>query len=546
MPSRFSLVGSLVVVLLFGSATAAWAQPRAIGLATSQLDNLGLKQEWSTQLPIDAAYSRIRHFTQVIGHEDPLIVFEVKHNDEVRRFSSSDLNTFGRPLGEEGAKAQAESYMARIDESQKPELKRNEIPTITYYVMTDNGILHALDGRTGRMLWTQSHGNRRLVTHKPAGNDEMVAYTQGTTLFVLHRANGEIKWQRKLEGAPVAGPEFSDSKIFVPLTNGQVYVYDFDGGPSLAQSYTSIGKIVTPVSATSTTVNWATDRGFFYVGDSHRNRVRYRLEANGKIVSQATNFQHLYLYFTTTDGYVYCLFAPDGAVQWRYSTGEEIVTSPIAVRDSVYVTLRYGGLYKLSLTHGELRWFAPRVRQFLSASDRYVYALDDLNRLLVLDAKSGALVGATDLRGFDFFETNHATDRIILGTRTGRLQVLRASGLAYPQIHVKMVRPATPEEEADMEKPAPARPRPGVEDPFGAPAADPFADDPFGAPAAGETPADDPFGGPPASADPFGGPPAGADPFGGPPEDSNPFGGPPADADPFGSGGDDDNPFGGT
>lgn len=535
MPSRFSLIGSLVVALLCGSATAAWAQPRAVGLTTAQLDNLGLKQEWTTQLPIDAAYSRIRYFTQVIGLENPLVVFEVKHNDEVRRFSSADLNTFGRPLGEEGAKAQAESYMARVDASQKPELIRNEIPTITHYVMTDNGILHALDGRTGRLMWTQSHGNRKLIPQKPAGNDEMVAYTLGTTLYVLHRANGEIKWQRKLEGPPAAGPEFSDSKIFVPLTNGQVFVYDFDGGPSLAQSYTSIGKIVTPVSATSTTVNWATDRGFFYVGDAHRNRVRYRLVANGKIVAPATNFQHLYLYFTTTDGYIYCLFAPDGAIQWRFSTGEAIETSPVAVRDSVFVTLRFGGLYKLSLTHGELRWFAPGVRQFLSASDRYVYAVDDLNRLLVLDSKSGTVVGTTDLRGFDFFETNHATDRIILGTQTGRLQVLRASGLEYPQIHVKMVRPATAEEEADMEKPAPERPRPAMEDPFGGPAADPFAD-PFGAPAAGDAPADDPFGGPPAGADPFGAPPA---------EDANPFGAPPAASDPFGGGGDNDNPFGG-
>ncbi|MEX0791927.1 MAG: PQQ-binding-like beta-propeller repeat protein [Pirellulaceae bacterium] len=533
MPSRFALISSLVVVLLFGSVTAAWAQPRAIGIAASQLDNLGLKQEWSTQLPINAAYSRISHFTQVIGHENPLVVFDVKHNGESRRFSSADLNTFGRPLGEEEAKAQAEQYLARIDKSQKPELTRNEVPTITYYVMTDNGIIHALDGRTGRLLWTQSHGNRKLVSQKPAGNDEMVAYTLGTTLYVLNRANGEIKWQRKLEGPPAAGPTFSESKIFVPLTTGQVFIYDFDGGPSLAQNYFSIGKITTPVSATSTTVNWATDRGYIYVGDSHRNRVRYRLEANGKIVAPAANFQHLYLYFTTTDGYIYCLFAPDGAVQWRYSTGEEITTSPIAVRDSVFVTLSHGGLYKLSLTHGELRWFAPRVRQFLSASDRYVYALDDLNRLLVLDSQSGAVVGATSLRGFDFFETNHATDRIILGTKTGRLQVLRASGLEYPQIHVKMVRPATPEEEADMEKPAPERPRPAAEDPFGAPAADPFAD-PFAAPAAGETPADDPFGGPPA----------GANPFGGPAEDANPFGAPPADDNPFGGGGDDDNPFG--
>ena len=204
------------------------------------------------------------------------------------------------------------------------------------------------------------------------------------------------------------------------------------------------------------------------------------------------------------------------------------MTSPITVRDSVFVTLRYGGLYKLSLTHGELRWFAPRVRKFLSASDRYIYALDDLNRLLVLDSNSGAMVGSTDLRGYSFFETNHATDRIILGTQTGMLQVLRASELEYPQIHVKMVRPATREEEsAAEEKPPAERPRPA--------AANPFAD-PFGGPAAGETPAADPFGGPPASADPFGAPPE---------EDANPFGAPPADANPFGGGGDDANPFGG-
>lgn len=490
-----------------------------------ELERLGLEKQWSGQLPIDPTRSEIESFRQVVSLEHPMVVFEVEHNGRTASFSSTELNRFGQPLGEEGAKARAEQHMARLDTRQgEPVFVRREVPTVTFLVQSTAGMLTAVDGRTGQNQWTQNYGRRGFPQPRAAANDEIVAVLNDFSLYCLNRNDGSIRWSKKLDGVPVAGPAIGDNQIYVPLRDGTVIAYNFDGGPNVIPRYKSIGRITTPLVVAGNSVAWSTDRNFFYVGYADKAQVRYRIESSGPISSPPSSYGPFRLFFTTETGYLYCVYATDGSIQWRFSCGQPIDQSAVTVNERVYVTQMRGGLYQLDMKTGEVQWFVPRLQKVLAVNDQYVYCLEGNQTLVALDVNSGAKVGQLNVSGYDFFHTNSQTDRIILGSKSGRIVVLRSSAIPYPQVHVKVTAPAA-EGEAEAEKPEGDQAEPKAE-----PAVDPFAQpdapaDPFAAPG-GEVA--DPFGGGgDAAADPFGGGGgAAADPFGG--------GGGGAAADPFG------------
>ncbi|GAA4429883.1 PQQ-binding-like beta-propeller repeat protein [Bremerella cremea] len=545
-----SRIAIFTVVMM--AATPAMAQLGPRIFSPIELERIGLEKLWSGQLPIDPERSKLDSFRQVVSLRDPLVVFEVEHAGRTTTFSANELGTLGQPLGEEGAKKKAEQFVARLDTRKgEPVINRLEIPEVTFLAQSSAGTLMAVNGRTGKLDWTKSYGRPGFPQPAPAANDKYVFVINNFKLNCLFRGNGEVKWTKPIEGVPIAGPVVGDEFVYIPLLDGTVVAYNFDGGPRLTPRYKSIGRIVKPMVATPTSVAWATDRNYFYVGYADRPLVRYRIESSGEILAPPSSQGPLRLFFTTETGYVYCIYSTDGTIQWRFSCGLPINSSAIAIDDGVYVTLQRGGIYKLGLEEGDVKWFVPRVDKFLSANDQYVYCLDENKNLVVLDIKSGARVGGLDLGGYDFFYTNSQTDRIILGTTTGRMVVLRSAADPYPMVHVKVKAPAKPEEgEAgdgkEGDKGAPAKP---AVDPFAPPAAggggvvDPFA------PAGGGGGTADPFGGSSGggnAADPFGGSGGGggsSDPFGG--GSSDPFGGGSSggNSDPFGGGGSD--PFGG-
>ncbi|RCS52889.1 hypothetical protein DTL42_08660 [Bremerella cremea] len=538
------LVSRLAIFALVAlAATPAMAQIGARTFSPYELERLGLEKVWSGQLPIDPQRSELETFRQVLSAKDPMVVFEVEQNGKTVTFSSNELDIIGKPLGEEGAKKKVDQYVARLDSSKgEPQVTRREVPNETFLVQSSSGILMAVDGRTGKADWAELRGNPRFPQTTPDANDDIVVSVSGFTLSCLRRDSGAVMWTRDLDGLPIAGPVVGDEFIYVPLLDGTVVAYNFDGGPRLVPRYKSLGSIRKPMLATTSSIAWATDRNYFYVGYADRPLVRYRIESSGEIIAPPSNSGALRLFFTTATGYVYCVYSTDGSIQWRFSCGEPIDSSAIAIGESVYVTLQRGGMYKLGIEEGEVGWYVPRIKKFLSAGDKYVYALDDDGDLVVLDINSGARVGSMSLQGYDFFHTNSKTDRIIIGTKTGKMVVLRSSALPDPLVYVKVTKPgekpAPPEGKPEKEAAAPMGEAGG--NPFAAPAAGGGGSvaDPFGPPATGGGNTADPFG----SGGSDGG--SSADPFGS--GSSDPFGS--GSSDPFGSGADSGsgmkNPFG--
>lgn len=593
----------VAVVLVWCGGAAYGQYGRAVLLNEQTAARFGLTRAWHAQIALDPARGRVRTMSQYVSSTRTQTVYHVVSPLGNYSFLETTLNQFGHPIGPMGAVEQAARKIVEICEQLQtqppagvpidkdavdaahqaaqqvlqniedfrqeqykaekpqepdidklatplfrraaaapdalPKLEQLVVPEVTLFVSTDLGVIHVLDGLTGRTQWTMQLGEPGHPNMTPVANENVVAVVSGVRLYILDRATGRIMWEKKLEQVPGASPVLNDDFVFVPTLSGRLEAYRLfriEDDPIRRTRYVpGTGRAMVQPVATPFSVAWATDRGFFYVADGIQLSVRYRLETGRDItVAPAYVPSKNLLLVGSIDGYLYCIQEYSGEIFWRFSAGEPIVQKPVVVDDVVYIVTDTGGMFQISLENGADQWWTTGVRKFLAASEQRVYCEDRSGNIAILDRKSGGLVGNIPAMHLDFKFTNMQTDRLFVGTTRGTLMCLHEAQRDWPlfhwQIEPQQRKAQGKEVAAAGEAPtAPAEP-PATTNPFGG------AADPFG----GSKPAADPFGGDKPAADPFGGGAPATDPFGGGKPAGDPFGG---TTDPFGGATD---PFGGT
>ncbi len=525
------ICGSLIG--LIAAPQSGRAQVGSSGLVSPIVARrLGLARKWFTQIELDRSRSRIVFVTQFVSSERFFTVHEVKFDGRKLTFTELDLDDSGQLLGREGAKQLAErKHRQLVNNGVEATLDSFEVPHVELYVQTDGGTLHALDGETGRTIWSRCVGHPQRITLAPAADDRYVASVNGSTLFVFDRATGEIIWQRKVRGAPGAGPGLTQYRVFVPMVDGMMESYRLQSYRQPPWLYKSHGHALLQPTVSAESISWPTDRGYFYVARPNQQGIRFRLEATDAILGRATYQKPNRLFVASADGYVYAIHEKNGDVVWRFSTGETITHSPIVIGDSVYAITDHAGMFSIDVETGTERWWTPRISKFVAASNERLYCMGKTDRLVVIDAKTGGHFGSMPMDNLDLILTNWKTDRIYVGTTTGTMQCLHETQLEWPLSHIPL----------ELEEKQPeiiqidlgVGPKDGGKDPFAAGAGDqkdPFEDGPGGG-VQEEDPFESGLGGGGQNDDPFGGGNDGGQ-----------------DDDPFGAGNDggqdDDDPFG--
>lgn len=528
--------GYLVLALALVLPATAQAQVSRQGLLPADaLHAYGLDRMWFTQVDVDRSRGKIVGLNQHVSSTKFHTVFEFIHAGRRYVVSERDRDAFGDMIGVEAAKLKAEGALATLKaelaaagkpETETPTLETRVVPQITLAVSTNRGMLQLIDGETGKTLWSTLVGNPQHPTTEPAVSDEHVAVCNGSTLYVFKTEDGQLAWQKRVQGAIGAGPAITDELIYVPMINGTMETYTI-ADPRRARIFRAFGHTQVQPVASAQSVAWPTDQGKLYVGFARGGTMKYRVEATDAMTSPPTFLPPDKIIATSMDGYVYCIDEPRGQIIWRFTTGEPIGQMPLAVGETVYAVTDSGELYAIDAVNGTERWMTAGVYGLVAGNDKRLYATDSTGNLLILDAGSGSRLGSVPTAAPMLPFTNVHTDRIVMATRSGLIQCIRERDLVWPVLHQQFDGPAR-----QKAKPKATPPAAGDGD---KPAADPFAgpgeEDPFGggAPAAPK-PMADPFGGD-DGADPFGGDDA-ADPFGGGEmqDDSKPG----AEADPFG------------
>lgn len=368
--------------------------------------------------------------------------------------------------------AHAEPVLVRYDEAARHGLERAwfaQIPVdpgrsrvstwyldeAQIYCVTDSGLVTSLNAETGAALWTQQVGRPGVPAFGPEANSKFVGVVSGSRLYMLDRVTGRVKWSRDLGSAPSSGPALSEDYAFVALVTGRIEGYKLDDPKAQPWYYQSKGRTHLRPTTTGSVVSWPTTEGYLYVSAADEPGVLFRLETNDDIVTSPAELAP-YLYIASLDGYLYCLDEGNGFEQWRYATGYPIMSSPALVDDHAYVASIEPALHCLDAKTGAIRWIALGVSHFGSQGKQRVYASGRYGELIILDSKTGSLVGR--LHTAEGLKTlvNDQTDRIFLVNDRGLVQCLREIGAVEPTIYRQ---PPAKEEEA------PAKPT-GETNPF--------------------------------------------------------------------------------
>ncbi|MBP90730.1 MAG: hypothetical protein CMJ64_29135 [Planctomycetaceae bacterium] len=503
MLKRLLLCG--LAFLATQTATPIDAQVFSSLVSNVEANRFGLERVWFTRMQFDRARGRIAFVRQHVSSKRGYRVYEIQSDRGRTVITDRDLDRFGVELGRAGAERKANKLVQQLTQvGSKAEMKTRVLPEITIYAVSDTGVVEAIDAENGRTRWTTTIGKRDYPVEAPGANDDYVAVLNGSSLYLLDQATGAIVWRAITRGAPGAGAAVSDNYVFVPMAGGTIEGYDIQDGRRPPWIYQGRGRAVVQPVIAGTNIAWPTDVGHLYVAEANRTGIKYRIETTKPIVARATALPPDRLITLSTDGYVYCMHASSGGLQWQFSTGEPLVKPAVVIGDSVFVVTDDDNLYRLSAETGQEVWWAPRVREVLTASENRLYCIGDTGRMMIFDANTGGRLGTLSTELLDVKMVNYQTDRIFLGSGTGVIQCLREVQAEWPLIRTGGLE----EEDPDAKKKAPSEvpeeamesevpEEPAGSDPFGT-GSDSSSDssDPFGTGSDTSSDTSDPFGSP--------------------------------------------------
>jgi outer membrane protein assembly factor BamB len=379
----------------------------------------------------------------------------------------------------------------------------------TLFVQTKIGTVHAIDGETGRTIWTAEVGSPRHPSMPIGLSESRVAVLNGTTLYVLSRSTGQLEFSKTMRGVPIAGAALSEEAAFVPNTSGQIETHSLieEDHRNLANLRLE-GQELTQPAVSYVGVVAASGRGDIGLANLAGTELIFRLPTNNGFRAAPAAWGSRF-YAGNVGGLLYAFEGVGGSEKWSFAAGSAITQSPAPFADAVYVLCEDLTMYRVSTETGREEWMAKNIRRFLAKSPTKVYTLDRFGRLATLSAKSGALIDLAAIPPLAFPVTNTDTDQIFLATDTGLIQCLRELELTK-RLDYRPPKKEAPEK-IDLSKPKPgAKPALKTPPPAQPPAdATPVQPPPAAKPPMPATPVDDPFGPaevkPAEVGDPFGG-----------------------------------------
>jgi hypothetical protein len=372
----------------------------------------------------------------------------------------------------------------------------------TLFVQTGIATTHAIDGETGRTLWVADVGAPSHPSLPLGISESHVAVLNGTTLYVLDRASGQVVFTKSTRGVPTMGAALTSEAVFVPTTSGQVETYSIieDDHRGLA-NLRLVGDELAQPAVSYLGVAICTDGGNFGLASLDGKSLHFRMPTDfGFVASPAAWGPRVYA--GNMGGLVYFFDDVKGPEKWSFATGSPVTQAPVPFADAVYILCEDLRMFRVSAEAGREEWMAPNIRSFLAASPTKVYAIDRFGRLAVLSAKTGALIDRVSMPPFAFPITNNDSDQIFLATSSGLIQALHEIE-AGKRLNYRPPNPeplteettaeadkATASEAASPAEPPAAKeppalkpmpmPMPPAENPFGPPTKAPDAENPFG------------------------------------------------------------------
>lgn len=264
----------------------------------------------------------------------------------------------------------------------------------TVYAGGQDGRLHALDARTGKLRWAFRAGGP-IRTRAAVSSGDVYFQADDGWLYRLAAANGEERWRVKVVEKAIERLPFDDPKSRydrfgsdVTVAGGRLYLGTHDGR-------------VLAVDPSGGETLWA-----FAAGDSV---LAAPAVVGGRV------------FFGSFDGHVYALDAATGKLLWKRDTRGAVVSTPAVAGDRVVVGNRAYDLLGLDAATGEPAWtryiWFSWVESSAVVHDGTAYVgSSDAAAVYAFDARTGERRWKTDVFGWAWGQPAVTDARVYAGT----------------------------------------------------------------------------------------------------------------------------------
>lgn len=340
-------------------------------------------------------------------------------------------------------------------------------------IQTAAGVLVMFDGDNGDVQWRVQVGDPYWSTQPVGYNPFSIYAARRDYLYILERNSGrhrvytfnsatrEKVFGYKLDFVPSAGLAADDERLYVPMGNRiltyQIPQYELlakrgsrkpediesfgalQGSPQPELVWSALEPGVQYDQAPLVSlgqISLVSLDGRLLSFNKYERILRYEFQTKGNISVAAAQHKNV-AYLGSHDSVLYALDMNNEKILWRFLVGQRILSPPYATDNDIFVAAR-GGLTRLERATGKPYWSNPQAERFLAVNGKYVYALDRVGNMLVLDGWRGGTLAKLDVRDWTLSIPNEWTDRIYLSAQDGQIMCLRCRDYPSP-LRVKTI-----------------------------------------------------------------------------------------------------------
>lgn len=251
--------------------------------------------------------------------------------------------------------------------------------TASVYISAKNGVVYALDPKTGDKRWEFDAGAPVSSTPFLLNNNLFVCSEDG----YLHKVNpltgGEIRRYNVSAGSGlklVTSPVGEGNLVYIGTPDNNMVCIDVKDDIVRWKS-TVGGPVRSSATFSDTNVVFGCDDGNLYAMSKRYGNTTWTFPSPGsRPLSSSPTVRRNQIYVGSEDGYMYAVRASNGSLRWSYATGGPIESSPISYGGNVIFGSYDKNVYCIDSGSGLPRWIFPtgdRITSSPYAYDQVIY-----------------------------------------------------------------------------------------------------------------------------------------------------------------------------
>ncbi|MDD3715638.1 MAG: PQQ-binding-like beta-propeller repeat protein [Candidatus Marinimicrobia bacterium] len=226
------------------------------------------------------------------------------------------------------------------------------------YFGASDGKFRALDAESGKLIWDFGKINTYVESKALIADGKVIFGAWDTYLYALDAETGRMEWRWRgpntglLYSPAVVHPVYANGKVFIVAPDRVMTAIDIRNGKTVWRSDQFRVRENIGISKDGSTVYaknmWDIVCAISTEGDNPETvwstmaNYGFEIDPSWPVESDGN------LYFSTQFGYVFCLDAEDGEIEWKQRLGGNLLNTPVLLDDAMIVTGMDGRVVKLT------------------------------------------------------------------------------------------------------------------------------------------------------------------------------------------------------